>query len=591
MSLPNGDHFTCRGSRVLLDDQVMVLLRLFEPDKRFLRLTEQVDELNALLRKRDHEKTQLQDALAEQSSLQAELRRARDLLNAVVENMPDMVALKEPGGGEFRYLLINAAGEHLLGRGRNEIIGKTEREIFRPDEADEIILATKAAIESRRALTARREVSTRSGQRSVEARIVPITEEKNGISQVLVVVRDITEANVREEQIRQLQRLDSVGQLTGGIAHDFNNLLAVMMGSIELVRETLADGSDSAAFADEAIGAAGRGADLVRRLLAFARKQQLQPAAVDLNERLSQVVPLLERTLGESVQVKLKTARNLWPAIIDPTQVDDAVVNLAINARDAMPGGGVLTIETHNVTLDEDYVAQDVDVTPGDYVLLAVSDTGTGMPPAVITRAFEPFYTTKEEGKGTGLGLSQIYGWVKQSAGHIKIYSELGHGSTIKLYLPRSHAVRSAEAPRAEMVTPTGDETILVVEDNPAVRRTVIRQLHGLGYKTIEAASGNAALQLIRTGTEFELLLTDVVMPGGMNGFELADEAKKLCPTVKILFTSGYTELAANGHSIARKEALLSKPYSKSALGKAIRSALDENGWGESSAPGDSHGN
>jgi CheY-like chemotaxis protein len=274
------------------------------------------------------------------------------------------------------------------------------------------------------------------------------------------------------------------------------------------------------------------------------------------------------------VKVQIKSVAHLWPAIIDPTQVDDAIINLAINARDAMPRGGTLTIESQNVTLDEEYAVQNVEVTPGDYVMLAVSDTGTGMPPEVVARAFEPFFTTKREGQGTGLGLSQVFGWIKQSGGHIKIYSEVGHGTTIKLYLPR--AEQEAQSPRRPAVTtPRGSETILVVEDNQSVRKAVIRQLHDLGYRTIAAESAAAALKLGREGAHFDLLLTDVIMPGGMTGYELADEMRQTDPDLKVLFTSGYTELAASTNHSRQTDPLLSKPYRRQDLGRAVRAVLD----------------
>jgi nitrogen-specific signal transduction histidine kinase/ActR/RegA family two-component response regulator len=405
--------------------------------------------------------------------------------------------------------------------------------------------------------------------------MVPITNGAGSPTRLLAIIRDVTEARAREDQLRQLQRMDAVGRLTGGVAHDFNNLLAIVHGNSELLRDRLEAGSEEAEMADDVVGAAGRGAELVRRLLAFARMQHLEPEAIDLNARLPNLLGLLQRSLGENVNVRAKTSEGLWPAIVDPTQVDDAIVNLAINARDAMPGGGTLTIKTENVTLDEDYAAHHVEVTPGDYVMLAVSDTGTGMSQEVIGRAFEPFFTTKREGEGTGLGLSQVFGWVKQSGGHIKIYSELGHGTTIKLYLPRAEAQSADKGPRVEVATPTGDETILVVEDNPNVRRTVIRQLHDLGYKTVEAESGASALQMVSEGTEFDLLLTDVIMPGGMTGYQLADELRQARPGLKILFTSGYTELVTVGEQAALKDPLLSKPYRKQDLGRAVRSVLD----------------
>jgi CheY-like chemotaxis protein len=313
--------------------------------------------------------------------------------------------------------------------------------------------------------------------------------------------------------------------------------------------------------------------------------QHLEPEPIDLNVRLPNLLGLLQRSLGEGVNVRVKPGKNLRLASVDPGQVDDAIVNLAINARDAMPDGGTVTIETRNVTLDEEYAAQHVEVTPGEYVMLAVSDTGTGMPPEVIARAFEPFFTTKEEGQGTGLGLSQVFGWIKQSGGHIKIYSEIGHGTTIKLFLPRSE-IRSAEQRgAAEAAAPHGDEIILVVEDNPNVRKTVLRQLKELGYQTIDAEHGRQALELVRDGLDYDLLLTDVVMPGGITGYQLADELRERRPDLRVLFTSGYTELAATGQMDMRMGPLLSKPYRKQDLARMVRAALD--GARSSESPAD----
>jgi PAS domain S-box-containing protein len=518
--------------------------------------------------------TELENRVQERT---AQVRQARDLLDAVIENMPDMILLKERDGDAFRYLLINGAGERLIGREREEILGKTEREVFPADEAAEIFESNQAITASGQARTfTERTLTTPNGVRIVETRMVPIAREHDSPALLLAIVRDVTEQKSLQSQVREMQRLDSIGRLTGGIAHDFNNLLAVIMGNIELVRDRLPNGSETGEIADEALDAVRRGAELVRRLLAFARKQHLEPTAVNLNDRLPGIVPMLERTLGEKIRVQVKPAEQLWPARIDATQVDDALVNLAINARDAMRDGGTLTVETDNVILDEDYAAQHIEVVPGKYVMLAVSDTGTGMPPEIVARAFEPFFTTKSEGEGTGLGLSQVFGWVKQSGGHIKIYSELGHGTTVKLYLPRaSEDGRRDDRAAREEVDGHGSETILLVEDNPHVRRTAVRQLSDLGYSVIEAEQAESALEKIRSGESFDLLLTDVVMPGGMSGYELAAAADGLRPGIKVLFTSGYTELAANGLRRSRKGPLISKPYSKSDLGRAIRSALD----------------
>ena len=532
--------------------------------ERRRRLEEELRSINVELEDRVQQRT-------------AEVSRASKLLDAVVENIPDMVLLKEPSGEGFRYLLINAAGEKLLGRSRDRIVGRTETDLFPAEESAQIVEANRrvAASGEPQVLTDRT-LTTASGTRTVETRMVPIANGSGETALILAIVRDVSEAKRREEQVRQLQRMDAIGRLTGGVAHDFNNLLAIIHGNSELVRDRLEAGTDLAEMTDDVIGAAARGAELVKRLLAFARMQHLEPASVDLGERIPNVIGLLQRALGENVQLQVRMAEELWPAIIDPTQVDDALLNLAINSRDAMPDGGTLTIETQNVHLDEDYAAHHVEVAPGDYVMLAVSDTGTGMEPEVLARAFDPFFTTKEEGQGTGLGLSQVFGWVKQSGGHIKIYSEVGHGTTIKLYLPRAVEEGAVAAAPAEPVPPGGNETILVVEDNANVRKTVVRQLHDLGYRSVEAESGASALKLVAEGLSFDLLLTDVVMPGGMTGYQLADQLRRTRPDTRVLFTSGYTELARSADQLSRRDSLLSKPYRKQDLGRAVRRALDQ---------------
>ncbi|MGQ0589071.1 MAG: CHASE3 domain-containing protein [Sphingosinicella sp.] len=524
------------------------------------------DELRAL-------NAELEDRVQERTS---EVRRSRELLDAVIENMPDALILQD-ADDDFRYVLVNRAGERLMGKERGEIVGRVDQELFPPDQAAAFLEEDRAVVATGQPrFCAERPISTANGIRLIDTSKVPIPSGNGGRGFVLGIVRDVTEQKALEAQLRQSQRMHAVGRLTGGIAHDFNNILAIILGNADLLREQLAEGTESAEMAEEVLGAAAHGAELVRRLLAFSRMQHLEPTALDLNERLPAIIGLLKRTLGEAINIQTKPVEGLWPAMVDPTQVDDALVNLAINARDAMPEGGSLTIETGNEVLDEDYAAQNAEVAPGDYVMLAVSDTGTGMAPAVITRAFEPFFTTKAEGKGSGLGLSQVYGWVKQSGGHIKIYSELGHGTTIKLFLPRASATADEVRDEADRdaIAIRGHETILVVEDNPNVLRTVVRQLGDLGYASIEATNGAEALDLIRSGVGFDLLLTDIVMPGGITGYELAARVREIQPAVKVLFTSGYTELAATGGD-ANRGPLLSKPYRKQDLGRAIRAVVD----------------
>lgn len=544
---------------------VLLFMRLKSEISQRREAEDELRALNSNLEERVQERT-------------IEVKRAGDLLDAVVENLPDMILLKEPSSDGFRYLLINAAGEKLLGRDRSEVVGRTPKDLFPAEKAADVAEANRKVAESGEARTfTDRNFTTPAGVRTVECRMVPILNGRSDRMLVLTIIHDVTDAKAREDQIRELQRMDIVGRMTGGVAHDFNNLLAVIMGSVELILEGAPSKSETAVLANEALDAVRRGADLVRRLLAFARKQHLEEVDVNLSERLTTIIPLLQRTLGENVFIQLNSADNLWHARIDPTQFDDALVNLAINARDAMPTGGTLMIETDNVLLDEDYSAHHAEVRPGEYVMLAVSDTGTGMAPEVIAHAFEPFFSTKGEGKGSGLGLSQIFGWVKQTDGHIMIYSEIGRGSTIKLYLPRAVDIAAPVDGAIPQDDFQGDnETILLVEDNPNVRRTVKRQLTDLGYSAIEAEDAKDALRLVNENLEFDLLLTDVVMPGGMNGYELAQTVERLRPGTKILFTSGYTELAAASGDSTHKRPLISKPYSKRDLGRAIRSALGD---------------
>src|SRR6185437_9509543 len=375
----------------------------------------------------------------------------------------------------------------------------------------------------------------------------------------------------------QAQKMDAIGQLTGGVAHDFNNILTVITGTIGILAEAVEDRPELASIARLIDDAAERGAQLTKHLLAFARKQPLQPVEIDVNSLILEAGKLLHPTLGEQIEISPKLEQNAWPALVDPSQLTTAVLNLALNARDAMSRGGKLTLETDNVHLEEDYVRLHPEVAPGDYVMIAVSDTGTGIPAALLEKVFDPFFTTKEVGKGTGLGLSMVFGFVKQSGGHIKIYSEEGHGTTVKIYLPRSSGKgQSASDLLSSVLVQGGSETVLVVEDDSLVRQYVLAQVTSLGYATLEAANAAEALKIIENGASVDLLFTDVIMPGGMNGRQLVDEALKRRPSLKTLFTSGYTENAILHHGrLDEGVLLLAKPYRKPELARMIRVALN----------------
>jgi PAS domain S-box-containing protein len=400
---------------------------------------------------------------------------------------------------------------------------------------------------------------------------------------VIVVAHDVTERNQAQaalansqQQLQQAQKLEAVGQLTGGIAHDFNNILTVITGTIEILAEGVGHDPKLVGIARMIDEAASRGADLTRHLLAFARRQPLQPHEVDVNALVVDAAKLCRSTLGEQVEVETSLEEGLWPAYVDPTQLTTALLNLALNARDAMVGGGKLVIETANAVLDEAYARKQGDVQPGYYVAITVSDTGEGIPADIRDKVFEPFFTTKEVGKGTGLGLSMVYGFLKQSGGHIKIYSEINYGSSIKVYLPRAGAEPMSVSPSTTPDIVGGNETILVVEDDALVRNYVTAQLRNLGYRIHVAANAAEALAMVDAGTPFELLFTDVVMPGAMNGRQLAQEVLKRRPQARVLFTSGYTEEAAmrQGH-LDQGVNLLSKPYRKAELARKVRDALE----------------
>ncbi len=381
-----------------------------------------------------------------------------------------------------------------------------------------------------------------------------------------------------EEQLRQAQKMEAVGQLTGGLAHDFNNLLTVVISSLDLLAEKLDHDQEAKELTQIALSAGLRGAELTRKLLAFSRKQALTVTAVDINDLVRGMTELFRRTLGARIEIEMITADDLWPVETDPAQVEFALINLAVNSRDAMPDGGRLTIETANGHLDEHYAAQNPELTPGDYVMIAVTDTGMGIPQDKLARVIEPFFTTKEVGKGSGLGLSMIYGFAKQSGGHLNIYSEVGHGTTVRLYLPRGKAApETAATPAASMFERAArGELILVVDDNASVRHMVVKQMADLGYRTLEAVDGASALELLGATAGIDLLFTDMVMPGGMSGMQLGEAARQLRPGLPILYTSGFTE-ASLGNAAARAlggDQLLSKPYRKSDLAKKLRRAL-----------------
>jgi PAS domain S-box-containing protein len=517
--------------------------------------------------------------ITERQRVEKELARNKEFLDLIIENVPSTITVKDMR--DFRYILINRAGEQYYQTSRDKIVGKTAREGLSKASADHIEKLDRQLLKALVPLVDEHTIETPGhGLRVGVSKAIPIFNGEGEPQYVLVVVEDVTERKATEQQLRQAQKMEAVGNLTGGLAHDFNNLLLIIIGNLDLLKEEIADNPSALEKVETTLQAGLRGADLTRQMLAFSRRQPLHPKRTDVNQLISNTTRLLTRTLGEDITVQLRIAARPWPVLVDDAQFEATLVNIAINARDAMPGGGTLIIETRNVHLDTAYAMHHPDVTAGDYVLIEISDTGTGMPPEVLDRVFEPFFTTKAPGQGTGLGLSMVYGFMKQSGGHVSAYSEIGKGTTFRLYLPRAR-VADAESEKLEGTIQghgplASGEVILAVDDNAEVRATVVKHLRGLGYRVLEAENGQAALDALDSSIKIDLLFTDMVMPGGINGKELASKARIKRPNLKVLFTSGFPgTLLSNGTELDVGNALLSKPYRKHDLAKAIRETLD----------------
>ena len=433
-------------------------------------------------------------------------------------------------------------------------------------------LATDLATLDERARRAGKPLMTER-ERS-DGRLIEVFHNPSADGGFVTTFTDVTDRRIAERAARQAQKMESLGQMTGGIAHDFNNLLTIIVGNLDLLRARVSGDSKAQRHVELALMGADRGAKLTHQLLAFARRQPLEPRPVNLAQLLPDLTELLRRSLGELIEIEVVGTPGLWNTAIDPHQFETAVLNLAINARDAMSGGGRLTLELANVWIDEAYAQRHEEVEPGQYVMFGVTDTGAGMPPDVASRAFDPFFSTKGDA-GTGLGLSMVYGFVKQSGGHVKIYSEPGHGTTVKLYLPRTMEANVTAYSGVTHGDVTGTESILVVEDDDSVRSTVVGMLGDLGYRVLEAANGASALTALESGEPVDLLFTDVIMPGSVSSRVLAERAREMRPGMKILFTSGYTEntIVHNGRLDPGVQ-LISKPYGREQLAAKIRSVL-----------------
>ena len=504
----------------------------------------------------------------------AALRAKEAQFQSIMDHAPMMVSLKDLDG---RFTFVNQAYVAFAERSEESILGRTIGELQTKEHAETMEAHDRAVLENRHAMQWEVTIPKRSGPRTALVVKFPVYDNAGNVASIGAILADITDQKRAESELAQSQRMEALGQLTGGIAHDFNNLLTAILLNADVLTSVLDDRLRP--LAEAVRMAAERGADLTRRLLAFGRRQLLEPRPTDVRELLAGMEPLMHRTLGAPIEIESRHAANLWFATVDPSQLENAVLNLAFNARDAMPEGGRLAIETANVEFDHEQAEAFPGSKAGQYVMIAVGDTGCGMSPDVVARAFEPFFTTKDVGKGTGLGLSMVYGFVTQSGGHARIYSEVGIGTVVRLYLPRSMtAPEVADAPPASPAElPTGKETILFVEDDPMVRQHTGRQIVGLGYAIMMAENASEAITLVDDGYVPDLLFTDVVMPGGMNGRQLALKLRERWPELRVLYTSGYAhgQLTIDGESVPSKY-VLGKPYRRADLAAKLREVLDE---------------
>jgi PAS domain S-box-containing protein len=506
------------------------------------------------------------------------IRESGERINAIIETIVDGVILIDKQG---KIQTFNAACRKLFGYLIDEVVGQNVKMLMPPNYRHEhdSYLGNYRETGVRKIIGNGREVVGQRKDGSTFPMLLSVGEAKqDGEAMFVGIIHDLTERKRTEEQLVQAQKMETVGQLSGGIAHDFNNLLTVIVGNAEFLSEKLRSHPDLKQLADD-IGRAGdRGAELTQRLLAFSRRQILLPVEIECNDLLDSMHKLLRRTVREDIEIKTYLDPDVSSAFADPAQLESAVLNIVLNAQDAMPSGGLLTISTANALLDEHYKSVHPEVQPGEYILVSITDDGDGMPKEVIDRVFEPFFTTKEVGKGSGLGLSMVYGFVKQSNGYVTIYSEPGLGTTVRIYLPRLAAgpPRSQMPIRVESVPPPEvNGTVLVVEDDPFVRSYVLTRVQSLGYSVISAVDGNDALRKLRADIAIDILFTDIVMPGGINGWELMDIARQLRPGLPVLLTSGYALETLVKHSQLRAGAIvLTKPYRTADLALRLREVV-----------------
>jgi PAS domain S-box-containing protein len=513
--------------------------------------------------------------MTEREAAEAAQREGEALYRALFANTADYLYVIDvsPELG-FSVAELNPAFERATGITTAATRGRDIAALATGPWGKALVEQYRAVVRAGKPVFNRSEAPLATGTRVWESVLTPVRNLEGRIDRIVGATRDVTERDEAERQLRRAQRMEAVGHLTGGVAHDFNNLLQVIRGNLELVANAVADNKVASQRVANALRGADRAAQLTRQLLAFARRQPLEPKVVNLGRLVSDMSEMLRSSLGESVQIETVVAGGLWNTLADPAQVENAILNLAINARDAMPGGGRLTIEITNAVLDAAY-GRDAEIEAGQYVLLAISDTGHGMDEATRLRVFEPFFTTKGTDKGTGLGLSMVYGFVKQSNGHVQVYSEIDQGTTIKIYLPRSRQTEAVAVAAVAGSLRGQSEVVLVVEDDDLVRASAVGMLRDLGYTCIHASDGAAGLAVLQSDTKVDLLFTDVIMPGPVKSRDLAAQAQVLRPGLPVLYTSGYTENAIVHHGrLDEGVQLLSKPYTQDDLARKVSAML-----------------
>jgi len=528
----------------------------------------ELQKVQAALEEEEIKSRDATQLLKQVGEAQRAMRESVARLTAVVETAVDGVILFD---AQNRILLFNPACERLFGYQAREVVNRNVRVLI-PDEAG----AVSGNDTKDFAATGGETIGLRKDGSNFPMDLSVGQAMQDGELIFVGIIHDLTARKLTEQQLQQAQKMETVGQLSGGIAHDFNNLLTVIIGNAEHLSEQLKARPDLRQFADDICQSGERGAELTQRLLAFSRRQLLRPQTIDCRELILSMLKLFKRTLRENIEISTSFGPGTIQAFADRSQLESAVLNLALNAQDAMPSGGHLTLSTELAAIDEDYRALHPEVASGAYALISITDDGEGMTPEVIEHAFEPFFTTKEVGKGSGLGLSMVYGFAKQSDGHVSIYSEQGLGTTVRIYLPRAGGGPSlADVPESEEAAPRGHETILIAEDDPFVRSSVILRVEALGYRVVAAVNGKEALQRLRADPAIDMLFTDIVMPGGMSGWELADQARRIRPGLPVLFTSGYAleTLVEQGRAQAQA-VVLTKPYRKAELARRLRDAF-----------------